>query len=53
MIEFHSEEEQLLRRYKELVTENLSGLFGNPMIANKYLLVESAGSDSGEEYDLK
>ena len=53
VIEFNSEEEQLLRRCKELVTENLTGLFGNPVIANKHLLVESAGSDSGEEYDLK
>ena len=28
MLEFHSEEEQLLRRCKEAVAENLSGLFG-------------------------
>ena len=43
-----------LCRCQKLVTENLSGLFGNPQIANKSLLVtvttESESED--EEYNL-
>ena len=55
MLESHSEEEQLLiRRCKEPVKENLSGLFGNPLISNKPLLVDFAkDSDSAEEYNLE
>lgn len=54
VLEFHSEEDQLLRWCKELVTENLSGLCRNHVIANKPLLVDcTEDSDSGEEYELE
>ena len=51
---FSCADAKLLCRCQELVTVNLSGLFGNPQIANKSLLVtvttESESED--EEYDL-
>ena len=51
---FSCEDAKLLCRCQELVTETLSGLFGNPQIANKSLLVtvttESESED--EEYNL-
>ena len=51
---FSCADTKLLCRCQELVTENLSGLFGNAQIANKSLLVtvttESESED--EECDL-
>ena len=51
---FSCADEKLLCSCQELVTKNLSGLFGNPQIANKSLLVtvttESEPED--EEYNL-
>ena len=51
---FSCADSKLLCRCQELVTKNLSGLFGNPQIANKSLLVtvttESEPED--EEYNL-
>ena len=51
---FSCADTELLCRCQELVTENLSGLFGNAQIANKSLLVtvttESESED--EECDL-
>jgi hypothetical protein len=52
--EFHSGDEQLLSRCKEPVTENFSGLLGNPVIANKPLFLDcEEDSDSDEQYDLE
>ena len=55
LLEFRCEDEQLLSKCKELVAENLSGLFGNPLIADKSLLVDCANeSDSDDdEYDVE
>ena len=51
---FSCADAKLVCRCQELVTENLSGLFGNPQIANKSLLVTvtSESESEGEEYNL-
>ena len=47
---FSCAEAKLLCRCQKHVTENLSGLFGNPQIANKSLLV-TVTTESESEYE--
>ena len=47
---FSCADAKLLCSCQELVTENRSGLFGNPQIANNSLLVTESESED-EEYD--
>ena len=51
---FSCADAKLLCRCQDLVTKNLTGLFGNPQIANKSLLVTvtTERESEGEEYDL-
>lgn len=54
-LKFSSADERLLHKCQELVTKNLSGLFGTPQMANKSLFVtcEAESDSKDEEYEMR